>query len=794
MGTQKRSESGGEPEEARRHGPPQRQFVEQAQVAPLEAESRAPGDARVPMEKRNGDRDSRAVDWQVFEFFSGIGGLHAGWDRAVEIFNCASSAFASAVVLQAPVCRAYDVNATANQVYVHNFGLSPQHLSLEHLPASLLGAEREGGSVPSSAAKTATAREAMDAMRLDAVDETKEVKKANASTRRTGKPTPARDYEQRQKPKPKKEADVWLLSPPCQPYTRGGKREDLHDPRARGLLNLLDCLERLADPPKLLFLENVRGFEESQTRARLLKVLRQRAYQVEEFLLSPTQLGFPNTRVRYYCLATRAGGAEEGGDEEGSCCLGEKRQEQEEPTSEEADTGSGEREPSARDEAHRPRDATLCPSFFEARKEATQEETHSGCLAARGEALSTHANLGEDHSDTQSPLCISPPAAALDLWCQHAGVPCECLRAGADPVPVAGSEPSARPDASPSSVSCAPPFTIRQPVSRPIGAFLDSSLSAEKLRELTVPSEKLRRFIDFARPGCSHACSAARPPRAATRFHKNRERLADSPAGAAARQTAERLEPETPGASARVGSSISRGAHETQVAQERPSGEFAVRAECRCVCCQQGNCVCAKFAFRLDVVTPESTASSTFTKGYTANIHTGGPLLLVPASSPVSPSPALPCERPTSSRPTWSARSSSSWLSSSSSGSPVSARTASCVRPPGSALCPSVTGVGNPYQHVFATEELDKTRFQHDLRETDVVRFFSREELLRLHGYPPAFSFPDSIRDKKAASLVGNSVNVDVVAVLLVHLLLGFFSSARDALKADSGAVREPAP
>ncbi|KAL8437225.1 hypothetical protein Efla_006586 [Eimeria flavescens] len=135
----------------------------------------------------------------------------------------------------------FDIHAAANAVYVHNFGDTPRCVSVEHLSLRQLDGQ----------------------------------------------------------------ADVWLLSPPCQPFTRGGRRLDAADGRATGLLHLLSLLEASSSPPLFFFLENVRGFEHSDTRQRMQQVLRAKGYLVKEFLLSPTQLGIPNTRVRYYCLATR---------------------------------------------------------------------------------------------------------------------------------------------------------------------------------------------------------------------------------------------------------------------------------------------------------------------------------------------------------------------------------------------------------------------------------------------------------------------------------------------------------
>ncbi len=54
-------------------------------------------------------------------------------------------------------------------------------------------------------------------------------------------------------------ADTWLMSPPCQPFTRGGSRKDHLDARSRALLHLIDVLDQVAVPPRNILLENVRN-------------------------------------------------------------------------------------------------------------------------------------------------------------------------------------------------------------------------------------------------------------------------------------------------------------------------------------------------------------------------------------------------------------------------------------------------------------------------------------------------------------------------------------------------------
>ncbi|VEU36398.1 unnamed protein product [Pseudo-nitzschia multistriata] len=127
-------------------------------------------------------------------------------------------------------------------------------------------------------------------------------------------------------------ADVWVMSPPCQPHTRqhnGGSEscndaKDLDDPRSRSFLKICEWLEgpppsgtgrrrRLRDEslPSLILLENVVGFESSGSFRRWRSALGARGYRSAHFHLTPTQVRLPNDRPRYYCVAIRstAGGS-----------------------------------------------------------------------------------------------------------------------------------------------------------------------------------------------------------------------------------------------------------------------------------------------------------------------------------------------------------------------------------------------------------------------------------------------------------------------------------------------------
>ncbi|XP_016373596.1 tRNA (cytosine-5-)-methyltransferase-like [Sinocyclocheilus rhinocerous] len=81
--------------------------------------------------------------------------------------------------------------------------------------------------------------------------------------------------------------DVILMSPPCQPFTRIGLQGDVADPRTKSFLYILELLPRDA----------------------LLKTLRECDHSFQEFLISPTSLGIPNSRLRYFLIARRPPGS-----------------------------------------------------------------------------------------------------------------------------------------------------------------------------------------------------------------------------------------------------------------------------------------------------------------------------------------------------------------------------------------------------------------------------------------------------------------------------------------------------
>lgn len=96
-----------------------------------------------------------------------------------------------------------------------------------------------------------------------------------------------------------------LMSPPCQPFTRVGKKLDIDDNRSNALVHICHILPDLKEIDKIL-MENVKGFETSQARTLYVEALRKANFDFQEFLLSPAEcVGVPNTRYRYYCLARK---------------------------------------------------------------------------------------------------------------------------------------------------------------------------------------------------------------------------------------------------------------------------------------------------------------------------------------------------------------------------------------------------------------------------------------------------------------------------------------------------------
>ena len=133
----------------------------------------------------------------IFEFFSGIGGLHQAF----------SSLHMTNHNLSVKKILPFDVNLNANSVYNHNFQISPSTNTLERFKLGEYNRLCENN--------------------LD-----------------------------------KNTTIIWLMSPPCQPFTCLGNQLDLNDDRSAGFRNLIEnILSNTKYPPDYLLLENVKNFE-----------------------------------------------------------------------------------------------------------------------------------------------------------------------------------------------------------------------------------------------------------------------------------------------------------------------------------------------------------------------------------------------------------------------------------------------------------------------------------------------------------------------------------------------------
>ena len=106
------------------------------------------------------------------------------------------------------------------------------------------------------------------------------------------------------------DVNLWTMSPPCQPFTstRLAKQRDSADERCKGFKAIMTLLQKIDEPkrPKWILVENVKGFHGSNMLQEWYVCLRECGYTWEEYLLSPTQIGIPNNRTRYYMLAERS--------------------------------------------------------------------------------------------------------------------------------------------------------------------------------------------------------------------------------------------------------------------------------------------------------------------------------------------------------------------------------------------------------------------------------------------------------------------------------------------------------
>uniref|UniRef100_A0A5S6R0I2 Raf homolog serine/threonine-protein kinase n=1 Tax=Trichuris muris TaxID=70415 RepID=A0A5S6R0I2_TRIMR len=102
-------------------------------------------------------------------------------------------------------------------------------------------------------------------------------------------------------------ASVWVMSPPCQPFTRQkehGPRE-VGDMRVLPFQSLLDKMLEMQNPPTFVLLENIPEFALSEVCSQLKRVLIHLNFVFKIYLLDSQKFGIPNRRNRLYLIAKR---------------------------------------------------------------------------------------------------------------------------------------------------------------------------------------------------------------------------------------------------------------------------------------------------------------------------------------------------------------------------------------------------------------------------------------------------------------------------------------------------------
>lgn len=160
----------------------------------------------------------------------------------------------------------------------------------------------------------------------------------------------------------------------------------------------------------------------------------------------------------------------------------------------------------------------------------------------------------------------------------------------------------------------------------------------------------------------------------------------------------------------------------------------------------------AKYYKVLDVVTPQSTHSNCFTKGYQKNILGCGSYLMEAAAAQQL------CEQ--DSRCRWHLTE-NPYQHSSLHGAAES--------DPGIHSAQLLTQARPGSSTAVAEGDLGSLELQ--LAPAVRVRAFTPREVANLQGFPPSFSFPADVTDRQAYALLGNSVSVDAVSFLAKLLL-----------------------
>jgi tRNA (cytosine38-C5)-methyltransferase len=186
------------------------------------------------------DNPTNKINLIIFEFFSGIGGMHSALNHIDKI----------KILKIFP----FDINQNANLTYFENFKINPYSISIESF----------------------------------SLNDYENLLKKNLTENNT--------------------QILWTMSPPCQPFTRQGNMEGLKDNRSNAFIHLMRNIflkTKNEFLPDFFILENVKNFETSEANKMLCDILSEKKYFFLQFLLSPNDFNIPNSRLRFYLIASR---------------------------------------------------------------------------------------------------------------------------------------------------------------------------------------------------------------------------------------------------------------------------------------------------------------------------------------------------------------------------------------------------------------------------------------------------------------------------------------------------------
>ena len=101
--------------------------------------------------------------------------------------------------------------------------------------------------------------------------------------------------------------DILLAGFPCQSFSYAGKQKGFADTRGTLFFEIERLLNAAKTKPRLLLLENVRGFtthDKGRTYTTVLSKLNELGYEVTPILLNSSNYGVPQNRVRIYLVCS----------------------------------------------------------------------------------------------------------------------------------------------------------------------------------------------------------------------------------------------------------------------------------------------------------------------------------------------------------------------------------------------------------------------------------------------------------------------------------------------------------